>query len=162
MRRASLASRLSSPAIRAVMPDASLEVFSISSDSINVMFFHEPNQSSAPLHTFATCLYQACRVGCLCFSDQSWHICKSLAAIALSKPLGFFFCQTDYTLSILLSHFKLEAPFLQNQTTAMWSQQHAGNGQDAVNIVQRNCKGLPGGVSWLYTCPNATVLKSEA
>ena len=119
MRRASQASRLSSPAIRAVMPDASLEVFSISSDSINVMFFHEPNQSSAPLHAFATCLYWACRMGRLSFSDRSWHVYKALAAI-LCKPLGFF-CQTDHTFGIPLPHFKETAPFLQTQTTAMWS-----------------------------------------
>lgn len=99
MRRTSRVSRLSSPAIRAVMPDASLEVFSISSDSINVMFFHEPNQSSAPLHASATCLYWAHRMGRLRFTGWSWHVCKTLAAIALSKPLVVFFFAKQTTLS---------------------------------------------------------------
>lgn len=120
MRRASQASWLSSPAIRVAMPDASLEVFSISCDSINVMFFHELNQSSALLHAFTTCLYWAWRMGRLCFSDQSLHVCKALAAIGLSKPLGYF-CPTDHTFSIPFLHFKETALFLQTQTTGMWS-----------------------------------------
>lgn len=147
MRKASWASRLSSPAIRAVMPDVSLEVFSISSDSINVMFFHEPNQSSAPLHTFATCLYWACRMGRLCFTDWSWHICEALTTTVLPKSWGFFAKQ------ITLSTF----PFL---TLRKWhfyrpEQQpcippwHSGNSLELVTLSMQlqRAAAAPGGVS---------------
>lgn len=63
-RRAPRASRLSPSLLPCnQLPDASLEVFSILSDSINVMFFHKLSYSSAPLHTLATCLHWAQEAG---------------------------------------------------------------------------------------------------
>lgn len=63
-RRAPRASRLSPSLLPCnQLPDASLEVFSISSDSINVMFFHKLSYSSALLHTLATCLHWAHEAG---------------------------------------------------------------------------------------------------
>lgn len=139
-------------------------VFSISSDSINVMFFHEPNQSSAPLHAFATCLYWARRMGRLCFSDRSWHVCKALAAIVLSKPLGFF-CRTDHTFSIPLPHFKEMAPFLLDPNNS-----HADHSSMlemvrmllTLSMQLQRAAATAGGVSWPYTSPNAAALKTEA
>lgn len=71
------------------LPDASLEVFSISSDSINVMFFHELSYSSALLHTLATCLRWA-HGAAQPPACQCPELCLTYDTIVLSKPVGFF------------------------------------------------------------------------